>query len=498
MRGALFGTETEFACAGDFPPAHAAIIVKNQVFSTGEFGIIDPAPREWGETPGNGGFLFNGGRLYIDSGHLEYATPECRTLRELVAHEAAGERIVIQALDQLDSRSKIFFIKNNADYFGNTYGYHENYCLAENPRRPEVTGTLMPFLVTRQVFAGAGLLYRYGPGSDYEYQIAQRSAFVEVDQSSRVRFGGRPIVNLRDEPLGDRRRLHVIVGDANRSEFATALKIGTTALVAQLADGGWSPGLELVNPVETIRSIAKQIGGPWPVLTLSHGLAPAVAVQRMYLAEAERRFAGRDEDTDWTLSNWARVLTGLEEDPARLRGQVDWVSKLEVLESFADGSPLGWSDDDLCKVELAYHHVDPAVSLYSTLREREQMEIFVPAGAVLQAVRTPPEGTRALGRSKVVRRLSELGAESLIHWKNLRQGLGELTLWDENLYLVYQYIEDWRDLLSSGAWDIVPYLIDWSAIAVRGQVLELSDPFERYESEAGEFARKLPDLLSVE
>ncbi|MDP6183377.1 MAG: proteasome accessory factor PafA2 family protein, partial [Gammaproteobacteria bacterium] len=85
MLGALFGTETEFACAGEFEPARAANIVKNQVFSTADLGIIDPAPREWGETPGNGGFLFNGGRLYIDSGHLEYATPECRTLRGLVA-----------------------------------------------------------------------------------------------------------------------------------------------------------------------------------------------------------------------------------------------------------------------------------------------------------------------------------------------------------------------------------------------------------------------------
>jgi hypothetical protein len=217
----------------------------------------------------------------------------------------------------------------------------------------------------------------------------------------------------------------------------------------------------------------------------------------MYLVEAERRFAGRDEDTDWTLSNWDRVLTGLEEDPARLRGLLDWVSKRHVLDSFAGDSPLGWSDDDLRKVELSYHHVDPLVSLYSTLKEREEMEILVAEGAIREAARTPPEGTRALARSKVVRGLSELGAESLIHWKNLRQGLGELTLWDENVYLVYQYIEDWRDLFAAGAWDIVPYLIDWSAIAVRDEVLELSDPFERYENEAEEFAKKLPGLLTA-
>lgn len=498
MLDALFGTETEFACAGEFEPARAATIVKNQVFGSPDFGIIDPAPREWGETPGNGGFLFNGGRLYIDSGHLEYATPECRTLRGLVAQETAGERIVLEALDGLESRSKIFFIKNNADYFGNTYGYHENYCLGDSPQRPEVVTALMPFLVTRQIFAGAGLLVRNAGGTEFDYEIAQRSGFVEIDQSSRVRFGGRPIVNLRDEPLGDRRRLHVICGDANRSEFVTALKIGTTALVAQLADDGWSPEIELANPVQAMRSIAKDIEGPWPVPTVLQGDVPAVGIQRMYLVEAERRFAGRDEDTEWTLSNWDRILTGLEEDPTRLRGLLDWVAKLQVLESFAGNSPSGWSDADLSKVELSYHHIDPLVSLYSTLKEREEMEFLVAEGAIREAARTPPDGTRAFGRSKVVRGLSELGAESLIPWKNLRQGLGELTVWDENVYLVYQYVEDWRDLFASGAWDIVPYLVDWNAIAVRGEVLELSDPFERYESQAEDFAKRLPGILAAE
>ncbi len=495
MQGALFGTETEFACAGDLDPARAAVIVKNQVFSTSELGIIDPAPREWGETPGNGGFLFNGGRLYIDSGHLEYATPECRTLKELVAQEIAGERLVLEALNQLDRRSSIFFIKNNADYFGNTFGYHENYCIEESPQRSNVVSALMPFLVTRQIFAGAGLVYRPDSSSEYEYQIAQRSGFVEVDQSRRVRFGGRPIVNLRDEPLGNRSRLHIIAGDANRSEVATALKIGTTALVAQMADAGWSPEIDLASPVGDMREIARNVEGGWVVSTVAGGEIPAIEAQRVYLEEAERRFSGRDEDTDWTLAYWDKVLTGLAEDPMSLRGIVDWVTKLHVLESFADGSALGWGDDDLCKVELAYHHIDPLVSLFTTLKEREEIEILIPDGAIRQAMSSPPAGTRAVGRARLIQSLSEHQADSLIPWKNLRQGLGELTLWDANVYLVYQYIEDWRDLFASGAWDIIPYLIDWSAVAVRGDVLELADPFERYETEAEEFAQRLPGLL---
>ena len=41
--------------------------------------------------------LANGARFYNDHGHPEYATPECRTLRDLVAHDKAGERIVLAA-----------------------------------------------------------------------------------------------------------------------------------------------------------------------------------------------------------------------------------------------------------------------------------------------------------------------------------------------------------------------------------------------------------------
>ncbi|GAG35048.1 unnamed protein product, partial [marine sediment metagenome] len=172
--------------------------------------------------------------------------------------------------------------------------------------------------------------------------------------------------------------------------------------------------------------------------------------------------------------------------------------KLERLQAFADGSPLGWSDDDLCKVDLAYHHIDPVVSLYSTLKEREDMRLVVAEGHVRQAVDDPPAGTRAYGRARVVQSLAELGADGLIPWRNLRRGLGELTIWDASLYLVYQYVEDWRDLEASGLWDVVPYLIDWSSVAVKGHVLELPDPFERYEDESAEFAGLLPAILSGE
>ena len=98
MEDALFGTEIEYGCVGSVPPVRAAVLVKDAIFRGCRHGLIDPPPREWGEVPGNGGFLFNGGRMYLDLGHLEHATAECRTLTDIVAHERAGENIVNQAV----------------------------------------------------------------------------------------------------------------------------------------------------------------------------------------------------------------------------------------------------------------------------------------------------------------------------------------------------------------------------------------------------------------
>jgi proteasome accessory factor A len=496
MHNALFGTEVEFGCVGSVKPARAAAMLKAQVFDSGRYGVIDPAPREWGEVPGNGGFLFNGGRLYMDSGHLEYATAECRTLESIVAHEVAGERILLAALDELDLRSEIFFVKNNTDYFGNTFGYHENYSLASSPDSPDVVYGMMPFLVTRQLYAGSGMVVTQGDKNDPVYMISQRSSFLETDLSYRVRFGGRPIMNLRDEPLGDRSRLHIISGDANRSEYATALKIGTTALVVQLLDDGWEPELDLSNALRDIKTIAANWEGNWFVEDSNAGKIAATDVQRMYFREAQHRYQDRDDDTNWTLEEWERMLDTLEYDPYKLSGRVDWVTKLERLQAYADSSPLGWKDPDMRKVDQAYHHIDPQISLYATLKEREDIVLQVAEGHIQNAVQNPPNGTRAFGRSQVVHALASNRAGDRIPWRRLHQGLGELTIWDENLLLIYQYIEGWQDLISIGAYDLVPYLIDWDAIVLNGELIKMPDPFKSYEEETAKFIEEIPRLLS--
>ncbi len=505
MENALFGTEIEYACAGRWTPAEAAIRTKDGVFGNRLYGVIEPAPREWGEIPGNGGFLYNGGRLYLDSGHLEYASPECRTLEDLIAAEVAGDRMLSSAVELLGQQGSVFFIKNNTDHFGHTFGYHENYCLRVSPRSRDMVEGLLPFLVTRQIFAGAGMVMpvrrsgrgRGGEATDTAYQLSQRAAFVSVDVSHRVRFGGRPILNLRDEPLagGLYRRLHIIIGDANRSEYTTALKIGTTALVAQLLELGWDPGLELENPVHALKDISRNTRGGWTARFVDRGTMPAVDVQRLYLHEATRNFFGRDPDTDWVLRNWAQVINGLELDPLRLDGHLDWVTKWHQLNAFAEQSPQGWEDPQLIKVDLAYHHVEPQTSLYESLRKRNRVSTLVDEQRIERAVTEPPPNTRAVGRSRVIRALADAQADTAIRWDLISRRLGERALWGDEPFFIYSYVDDWQDIRDTGSWHIIPYLVDWGAIAVRDHVLELPDPFDTHLERAEQFARTIPGLL---
>jgi proteasome accessory factor A len=200
--------------------------------------------------------LTNGARFYNDHTHPEYSTPECASLWDLLAQERAGEEILRQCARRRTAargRGVVRLYKNNTDFAGHSYGCHENYLIGRGMPFAEVVAGLVPFLVTRQIFAGAGKVGVEGdvPGPAAAFQLSQRADFFEtlagVDTMVR-----RPLVNTRDEPHADPtryRRLHLILGDANMAEHAAALKLGTTLLVLDLLEQGLLPGLALADPV---------------------------------------------------------------------------------------------------------------------------------------------------------------------------------------------------------------------------------------------------------
>ena len=183
--------------------------------------------------------LANGGRLYVDGAHPEYSTPECTNARDIVKFEKAGERILDlcrQLANRVKEEEKFFIYKNNTDGKGNSYGYHENYLMPRALSFDRIMQPLIPFLVTRQIYAGAGKVGAENRMPQIAYQLSQRADFFEslIDLNTMVK---RPIINTRDEPHADPskyRRLHVIIGDANMSEFSTYLKVGTAAVVLSM------------------------------------------------------------------------------------------------------------------------------------------------------------------------------------------------------------------------------------------------------------------------
>src|SRR5215204_698082 len=268
-------------------------------------------------------FLANGARLYLDVGsHPEYATPECDSIYDLVVHDKAGERILEQLLASAEQRLReegirgvIYLFKNNTDSAGNSYGCHENYLTSRRDDLAHYAEVLIPFFVSRQIYAGAGKVLQTARGAIY--CIAQRAEHIWEGVSSAT-TRSRPIINTRDEPHADAeryRRLHVIVGDSNMNEVTTLLKVGSADIVLGMIEAGVAMrDLSLENPIRAIREVSHDVTGRRKVRLASGKEASALEVQQEYFEKAsefcERR--GVDAVTKRVLDLWGRVLAAVE------------------------------------------------------------------------------------------------------------------------------------------------------------------------------------------
>ena len=372
--------------------------------------------------------LANGARFYNDHAHPEYSTPECTTLRQLVAQEKAGERILAECARrrtaQLADGQKVRLFKNNTDFAGHSYGCHDNYLIRRDVPWDSLVGAVLPFLITRQIFAGAGKLGIEAESGDAEaghFQISQRADFFTTVTSIDT-MNKRPLVNTRDEPHADAnryRRLHVIIGDSNMSEWATALKVGTTAMVLGLIESGKAPALEIAQPVNATKSISRDQDHAW-IIELSDGRKiSAIDVQRLYLEAAIRANSGSvSDEISWLLAEWETVLDDLARDPKSTSDRVDWAAKKFLLESFREQEGLAWSDPWLQAIDLEYHNIEPEEGLFYELVRQGSMQTLAGDDEIKQAMFTPPETTRAWFRGHSVARFNH--AISSIQWDEIR------------------------------------------------------------------------------
>src|SRR5579875_772555 len=362
--------------------------------------------------------LTNGARLYVDHAHPEYSTPEVTNPRDAVLWDKAGERIMAEAARRaadLPMGWTIQLYKNNTDNKGASYGCHENYLMNRSTPFADIVRHLIPFFVTRQVVCGAG---RVGIGADGRtpgFQISQRADFFEVEVGLETTLK-RPIINTRDEPHADPekyRRLHVIIGDANMSEVATYLKMGTTSLVlAMIEDKFLGTDLSVEAPVAELRAISHDPSCR-RLVTLKDGRKmTAVQLQTEYLEHARKYVEDRygndvDDLTADVLDRWESVLSRLAEDPMLLAREIDWVTKLELLEGYRSRDGLGWDHPRLQLVDLQYSDVRQDRGLYNKLAARGRMVRLTDEAAVQHAVENPPEDTRAYFRGRCLRQYAD-------------------------------------------------------------------------------------------
>jgi len=457
------GIETEYGClvSGEEGRAHTdawPVRVKNFLFRRAHAGAIDLHYRDYEEPPGNGGFLLNGGRLYLDMGHIEYASPECLNLRDVVTYDLAGDYLLQSALEMLEATDRVSFIKNNIDHStGATFGCHENYLMKREAQfTPPVLGTLLAFLATRQIFTGAGRVGQANPLAfdfqfpqaevDVDFQISQRADHIVNDIYQWVQFN-RAIINARDEPLADYRRyrrLHLLIGDSNMSPFATALKIGTTACVLSLLEEGRLPkNLILGDAVQSTRDISRDATGAWIVRLENGKTIGALDIQWQFYDLAQRHLGGANEETDWLLESWSFTLEALGNKPEALIGGVDWITKKWLLETFMESEGIGWNDPWLQSLDLEYHNIDPEKGLFFGVNPAKRIGEWNNSVRRDEASYHPPGNTRALGRAHAV-------------------------AW-------FQKAEQ-------------PYVINWDSIACDNRdFLVMGNPFEVYTEEVGKF-----------
>ncbi|GIX46583.1 MAG: proteasome accessory factor PafA2 [Candidatus Tectimicrobiota bacterium] len=377
--------------------------------------------------------LPNGARFYVDHAHPEFSTPECSNVFDLLRYEKAGERILnlsrMSANQHLPSGRTILVYKNNSDQKGNSYGYHENYLMDRRTPFQTIAEQLMPFLVTRQIFCGAGKVGAENGTDPVPYQISQRADFFETEIGLDTMVK-RPIINTRDEPHANRdrfRRLHVIVGDANMSEYTTYLKVGTTLVVLQMIeDGALALNLTLDNPVQALRAISHDPTCKITVALKDGRKMTAIDIQRCF-HEAACRYLERHGPCHPTfpqiVAEWGSVLERLATDPMQLHREIDWVMKLHLLLHYMERRGSDWDDPRIAMMDLQYHDIRPEKGLYYVLERSGGARRLLTEADIQRAIDDPPEDTRAYFRGQCLKKFRQQVFG--VNWDSISFNLGD-------------------------------------------------------------------------
>ncbi len=347
MAELLFGAETEYAVVWHgFKKKRPGEETATELVQRARMQL----PHVQDMSASHGVFLGNGARLYVDCRtHPEYCTPECTDPWDLVRQVEAGHRILaslaLKARVEGKRDKAILCFRSNVDYSGSfaTWASHENYQF--NGGTGELSPRLIPHLVTRPIYTGAGGFHPRSRG--LEFTLAPRLTYFErlvADNTTSI----RGIWHDKSESLSaGYRRMHVICGESLCSQLALFLKFGVTAIIVAMADAGLRPGeaVQLSDPVSALQTVVGDVSCTAKLPLSDKHSRTAIEIQRHYLEMAEAHI--QDEFMpSWAgavCRQWRATLDRIEtEGPAAVASTLDWAIKLSLYSHQARDLGIRW------------------------------------------------------------------------------------------------------------------------------------------------------------
>jgi proteasome accessory factor A len=354
---ALFGLETEYAITG----WKGNKVQSRSVLATALLEAAHKRLASLADLHSSGVYLQNGSRLYIDCGlHPEISTPECANPWDAVRYVRAGERILQGLLAEVQAKgntySEVMCFRCNVDYGGTgaTWGCHESYLHRADPLA--LAARVIPHLVTRVVYSGAGGFNPMAPG--LAFTLSPRVAHL-VQVISNSSTGMRGIFHTKDEPLcgTGHHRLHILTGESLCSDLALFVKVGATALVVAMIDAGLPVGeaVALDEPLRAIRTVAADPTCQARLRLKDGAEATATGIQRHYLEFAEQHL-GRDFMPPWAgevCRHWRATLDLVQDNLPEAMPVLDWLLKQALYRDQARRKGIDWDSLSECSEALA-------------------------------------------------------------------------------------------------------------------------------------------------
>jgi proteasome accessory factor A len=380
-------------------------------------------------------YVHNGGCFYNDLQHCEAPTPEVLSASEYIHYWRAVLLRLQQAADsvnrELPEGERLCVAAGNSDGHSNSWASHLNILMSRRSfdelfQKPLHFLWLASFLVSSQIYAGAGKVGSENGTPPCKYQLSQRGGdFFRVLMSWDTTHR-RGLINQRDEPHthSAMARLHCIYYDSNLADFATYLKVGSLQLItAMLETGSMDSSVLIEDPVAAAQSISHSMGRT-PVATLHGKRATALDLQYRFADAAagfvkEGRADGVVPEAETIVDRWTTTLDLLRRgDIEKLSRRLDWAAKLRLISGAVTAGRCGWDGERAKMLDLAYAGLDEEEGLFLALERGNQVDRLTDPERVAACLDQPPDDTRAYTRS----RLLELGASNIIEvdWDSIR------------------------------------------------------------------------------